>query len=388
MTRMNTIGQKMNLTNGRKTLLRILVLLIAVLGVYFFVRGDAFLYHRSVGKIDSVRNKYLKTETLENENVSYHEKYYEQTITCKILNGKHKGQNVTIKSRYAKSQVYDTKYSEGDYIFVDNIRNRSGTLTGFAAGTKRDYYIFTILTLLFGLFLLVGGMRGAFTILSLVLNMIAFYFVLVLYTKGVNILFATIPMVIFFTAMLLFFMYGRSERTLLSFAATIATCAVTIVIGILALSAGGRVDYDFLEYLNQPYEQSDANFIFVSELLVGLLGAVMDVVVTMVMTVDQIAETGGDLGRKSIIRSCRSVGDDLVGTMVNLMLFTNIAACIPAFMLYLRNGVAFHTIIRYNIFFELTRFLTGSIGIVLAIPISSLIAVTFYRRKYRKGGTA
>jgi uncharacterized membrane protein len=108
----------------------------------------------------------------------------------------------------------------------------------------------------------------------------------------------------------------------------------------------------------------------------------MDVVVTMVMTVSEIVQTGEHVTRKSLIRSCRSVGDDLVGTMINLMFLTNIASCIPAFILYMRNGIHFSSILHYNVFFELARFLTGSIGTVLAIPVAAFIAIGWYERRH------
>ena len=50
----------------------------------------------------------------------------------------------------------------------------------------------------------------------------------------------------------------------------------------------------------------------------------------------------------------------------------------------MRNGVAFKTILRYDVFFELARFLTGSIGVVLAIPVSAVVAIWFYRRRAEK----
>ena len=52
----------------------------------------------------------------------------------------------------------------------------------------------------------------------------------------------------------------------------------------------------------------------------------------------------------------------------------------------MRNGIAFRTIIRYNLFFELARFLTGSISIVAAIPISAFVAVWWYGRKEQEEG--
>lgn len=398
-------------TDRSKLLIRILLFVVCVCVVGVFTANDYFLYDRPIGKITKMTNTYAETKDGYDGTYSYNEKYYDQTITAEIMNGKYKGKTVTLTNEYGKSEVYDTKYSKGDRIFIEQIKSAGkssaagasttagksgvasasesagksgGALTGNISGTKRDWLVAIILTMLFGLFLLVGGKKGALTILSLVLNMGAFYVVLLLYTKGTNILAMTIPMTIFFTAMLLFFMHGRSEKTMLSFVATIITVLATTAIAAVVIHFGGRIDYDFMDYLNQPYEQNDANLIFISEILVGCLGAVMDVVVTMVMTVDQITETGADVTRHDYIASCRAVGDDLVGTMINLMLFTNIAACIPRFILFMRNGIAFTTILRYNVFFEVARFLTGSIGVVLAIPVSAAVAIWYYRKKVAK----
>ncbi|WP_303857643.1 YibE/F family protein [Aminicella lysinilytica] len=382
-----------------KLIIKILLFVVCVCVVGVFTVNDYFLYDKPIGKITKVTNTYSETKDGYDGTYSYNEKYYDQTITATIMNGKYKGKIVTLTNEYGKSEVYDTKYSKGDRVFIEQIKHTSksgagaaaastsksgATLMGNISGTKRDWLVAIVLTILFGLFLLVGGKKGALTILSLVLNMGAFYVVLLLYTKGTNILAMTIPMTIFFTAMLLFFMHGRSEKTMLSFVATIITILATTAIAAIVIHFGERIDYDFMDYLNQPYDQDDANLIFISEILVGCLGAVMDVVVTMVMTVDQITETGMAVTRRNYIDSCRAVGDDLVGTMINLMLFTNIAACIPRFILFMRNGIAFTTILKYNVFFELARFLTGSIGVVLAIPVSAALAIWYYRKKVAK----
>lgn len=367
--------------NKKRLIPEILIFIVVVCAVWIFTTNDAFLYKTGVAKITKVRSEYTGSRTGTDGSRSFRERYYRQTITAVMKNGSHKGKTVTLTASFTGSGVYDTEYSAGDFIFVEALKASGDSLTGTVTGTKRDALVITILTILFGLFLLVGGRRGALTVLSLVLNMAAFYVVLMLYTKGINMLVTTIPMTVFFTAMLLFFMYGKSERTGISFVATLVTVAVTTLIAAAVIHFGGRVDYDFMDYLNQPYEQRDANLIFLSEILVGCLGAVMDVVVTMVMTVDQIAETGQAPDRGDFIASCRAVGDDLIGTMIGLMFFTNIAASLPFFLLSLRNGIGLQTVIRYNIFFELARFLTGSIGVVLAIPVSASIAVYYYRRR-------
>ena len=76
---------------------------------------------------------------------------------------------------------------------------------------------------------------------------------------------------------------------------------ITLAISALVIRFGDKIDYDFMDYLLMPYSQRDATFIFMSEILVGCLGAVMDVVVTVVMTVDQISETAVAPGKKQFI---------------------------------------------------------------------------------------
>lgn len=372
---------------SRRVLVSLLILAVLVIGSAAAGRCDDGLYKKTTAKIVGVTETFVKTEEGTDGTHNYEEKYYDQTLTAVIRNGAEKGETVVMKNRYGVSQVYDTKYSKGDLVFVDNLKKNTGSgadYRGACAGTKRDWLIISSLVLLFGLFLIAGGREGQLTILSLGLNMIAFYFVLRAYLAGQNIFLLMFPTAIFFAWMLLFFMYGRNERTWLAFASTVICITAAAALALVVLKFSGRIDYDFMDYLPAPYEQGDADRIFLSEVLVGCLGAVMDVVVTMTATVREIAVTGGSMERKALIRSCREVGDDLVGTMISLMFFTNIAACIPAFLLYMRNGIRLATILRYNVFFELARFLTGSIGIVLAIPVSSAVAVWYYRNKYGK----
>ena len=194
----------------KRTWMKILVFLLVIAAVWTGTHNDYALYHKTIANVTSTQQSYLQTETGSDGTYEYPEKLYRQDITAVIKNGRYRGKTVHIRSEYSQSQVYDTKYKKGDSIFIDTLKQGHSGLTASAVSVKRDYLITTILTALFGLFLLVGGNLGILTILSLVLNMIAFYWVLVMYTKGVNILFMTIPMTIFFTGMLLLFMLGKN----------------------------------------------------------------------------------------------------------------------------------------------------------------------------------
>lgn len=374
------IPMKMKTTQKKTYIRKLLILLLVTAAVFLLVKNDYVLYEETIGTVKAVENTETDIKKGFDGKREYEEKYYRQTLTIKIQNGEHRGEILTAKHTCTSSNVYDTEYKKGDDVFVEKIVvGEDGVLTGNVTETKRDYVAATVAALLFALFLLVAGKEGAMTIVSLVLNIAAFYVVLRLYLNGHNILFMTIPMVVFFTAMLLVFMHGWNRKTWVSLIAVLATAAVTTAIAALVLQHS-NVDYNFMEYLMQPFDPVDAGYIFLAEILIGALGAIMDVVVTIVMTVDQIVLHNPEADKKSLWKSCRTVGDDVVGTMLGIMFFANVAASIPFIMLCMRNGFHFLTILRYHSFFELARFLTGSIGIVLAIPIGTLIAVAWYSR--------
>ena len=364
----------------KKTYIRkVLILLLVTAAVFLLVKNDYALYDQTIGTVKAVETVETDSKKGLDGKREYEEKYYEQTLTVKIRNGVHKGGEMQAKHICTSSGVYDTAYKKGDDVFVEKIEaGEDGIFTCNVTETKRDYVVATVAALLFALFLLVAGKEGSMTIVSLVLNVAAFYVVLRLYLNGHNILFMTIPMVVFFTAMLLIFMHGWNRKTWVSLIAVLATAAVTTVIAAVVLQHS-NVDYNFMEYLIQPFDPVDAGYIFLAEILIGALGAIMDVVVTIVMTVDQIVLHNPEADKKSLWKSCRTVGDDVVGTMLGIMFFANVAASIPFMMLCMRNGFHFLTILRYHSFFELARFLTGSIGIVLSIPIAAFVAVTWYR---------
>jgi len=85
-----------------------------------------------------------------------------------------------------------------------------------------------------------------------------------------------------------------------------------------------------------------------------------------------------DVSLRKLIHSGREIGYDIMGTMINVLLFVLASGMIPMFILKMNNEIRFITIIRYHIPYDICRFLIESIGIVLAIPVSVFISNTFY----------
>ena len=72
--------------------------------------------------------------------------------------------------------------------------------------------------------------------------------------------------------------------------------------------------------------------------------------------------------------------------MVNTLVLVYAGASLPLLLLFVNNPHPFSEIINYEIIAEeIIRTLVGSIGLILAVPITSYIAVVVMREKKLEG---
>ncbi|MDF2989087.1 MAG: YibE/F family protein, partial [Eubacterium sp.] len=87
------------------------------------------------------------------------------------------------------------------------------------------------------------------------------------------------------------------------------------------------------------------------------------------------------IDRKLLVRSGKEIGKDIMGTMANILVFAYISGSIPMIVLWLKNGYSTFNILSYNLSLEIIRALTGSIGIVVSIPITLYISIFLLTNK-------
>lgn len=91
--------------------------------------------------------------------------------------------------------------------------------------------------------------------------------------------------------------------------------------------------------------------------------------------VSELVATTAQLSFRSVISSLLEIGHDIMGTMVSVLFFSYLSGSFPLIVLKVSNDYNFSTIVSVDYIFDIIRFLVGSIGIVLSIPVSGLIAI-------------
>jgi uncharacterized membrane protein len=365
-------------------IIKLVAVVLLGIAVMMAVSGDYAMYSTDIARVTSVAEESAGTRTGVGGDK---EEYTLQHIRATLMNGANRGAEVTIENKYGKSLVYTEKYEKGDEVFVTTHEAGTGAsdLTADISGVKRDRTVALVFVILFGALFLVGSKKGIYTILSLAVNITIFYALLRLYDSGTNLLFLSVVLSVAFCGIVLLLVNGWNRMTLMSFAATLMAAGAVCLLSSAVILLGPQLNYTFLDFIPEPYTQSGANLMFISEILMGGLGVIMDIAVTITASATELIKRDPGISRRSLAESCRAVSDDITGTMINLVFFTNVAAAMPLFILSMRNDISFVTVIKNGMYFECARFLTGSIGIIITVPLS-ILAAEFFLRKTRKGG--
>lgn len=355
------------LKDKRKALVYMSVFILLLTAVIFTCH-NYFMYDKTIAKVIEVENSFDHEETSEEGVV---EKYYIQDITAIIKNGEYKGSSIKLTNKYSYSGVNDEKYKKGNDLFI-TAKESAGGVTGSIISVKRDKYIAIALAIFIMAILLVSGKKGLLAVFSLVINISLFIYALDLYSKGENIIFLCNMLIIAFSISSLVLVSGINRQTFVAIISTLLSMAAVYVIYNIALRFGEQPEYMMMEYISRA---EDLEHIFMAGVLIGGLGAVMDVAISISVAVNELINKDKNISVKALVLSIKEIGYDIMGTMINVLFFSYMCGTIPMMILKIKNGYPLYSILRFQIPFEIIRFLLGSIGIVLAIPISGLVSV-------------
>ena len=354
----------------------ILAMIIIGIVIVIGVNNNYSMYDKTIGKITNV--KIEETEVRNGPN-GEDEQYYRQEIEAEIKNGENKGNIVSIVNTYGDSLIEDEKYSKGDDIFMDisNLDSSKATIIG----VKRDSYVVVTLIIFIITIVVVAGKYGVITILTIIFNITALIYFVNEYIKGGEVNTINNILILTLTIATLTFIGGFTKKTLGAIISTIITIYGVYSIYLISLKYTRAPHYEFIEY---QLGAMNIESITLLGMLVGCLGAVMDVCITINSAVNELIVVDENITVKSIIKSIREIGHDIMGTMINVLMFSYVSGSLTIILIKLANGYSMKALMKFDFSFEIIRFLVGAIGIVAAVPISGVVAVLLLKKGWKR----
>lgn len=356
-------------------LLLLAVIALAVIGFCFVASNQGF-YRKPIAKITAVSE--TKDEQVKTYDGSI-EQIDKQQLDAVLMNGPHKGEKIKLQNTTSYSQTFDSKYKVGDEVFVSLTEGGNKSIVSAQiTDAKRDIYI-AYAALLFLLFtLVIGGVKGARSLASLAANIVIFSAVIELYLHGFNLIGVATAASLLFIVLSILLVSGVNEKSASAILGTVVSTlfAMLVAVIVMAVTHNDGIHYEEMEFLTRPPKA-----IFLMEILIGTLGGIMDIAISISSAIAEMCRKNAAIGRKTLFKSGLTIGRDIMGTMANTVAFAYISGSLPLILLLLQNGYTAFNIINFNISLEIVRALVGGIGIVASIPITLYIAVMLLNRK-------
>jgi uncharacterized membrane protein len=81
-----------------------------------------------------------------------------------------------------------------------------------------------------------------------------------------------------------------------------------------------------------------------------------------------------------LFKRSMNVGRDHIASLINTLVLVYAGASLPLLLLFVNNPLPFESIVNHEMIAEeIVRTLVGSIGLILAVPITSLLASYYYK---------
>lgn len=307
---------------------------------------------------------------------------------ARILSGYRKGEIVTaiqsIDSMYA---VPPREVTEGDKVVI--YKNQNGNAPDirymFAEYHRMDF-VLVLWIVFFILLLVLGRKNGVNTLISLAFTVLSIFYVFVpAVLNGGNIYSWSISTCIYIILMTLLIISGFSKKSL---AAMIGCSSGVLVAGVLAVITNSvckltgltTEDSMYLLLLN-PDNPIDLKAIIFAAIILGAVGAIMDVSMSLSSSLAEMKEQAGHMTAAQITRSGMVVGRDIMGTMANTLILAYIGSSLSVTLLLAAYNSA-TPLLMFNsemILVELLQAVAGSLGILLTIPLTSVVCGILYR---------
>ncbi len=326
--------------------------------------------------------EYMRAVVLEvgpevEEDMGYGMIYRTQRVKLRVTSGPRKGQFIELDHSNLNEPGYEMKVDVGRHVLVSAVFSGSQASDIFIEDYARDGYLSWLGVGFIGVLILVGGRKGFKTAFTLGITALAVVKVLLpLLLAGYSPLPVSVGVAAGVTAITLVVVAGPGRKTL---AAIIGTTGGVVAAGLLATYVGRLANLTGLsadEARMLLYIPQGTNFdyrgLLFGGILIGALGAVMDVGMSIASSIDEIWRANPSVSPRRLFASGMSVGRDVMGTMSNTLILAYTGGAIPLLLLFMAYQLPMVRLINLDLVAtEVVRALSGSIGLVLAIPITA-----------------
>ncbi len=309
--------------------------------------------------------------------------HIEQQVSAKIQGGS--GEVLTFVNYYVEDIPGVYYLDVGSRILLGLQYQDGDLLSVYLQDLARDRSMIVLAAVFALLLVLVGRLQGLRTLLTLCVAAAALVYILLpAILAGHDPILASTATAGAIALVTILVVGGWNLKSL---AAILGTLSGVLVAGFLTLWFGAILELtgftsEEAHMLRVYGGITDLRGVLFGGIILGSLGAVTDVGMSIASAAAEIHRTNRAITRSALFRSAMNVGRDIMGTMANTLILAYVGTTLPLLLLMLHLETDWLVIANMNIVAaEMLRGMAGSIGLVVSIPCTALIAASILTKQ-------
>lgn len=365
----------------RKNFSKLFTISIVIFSFFIILNSNTFYEQKPHYRFEEAIVEKINEENIEIDPIIKSIVLGYQQIRIRVTTGKYKGQIFNIKN--PMSRLYNVHTKVGDKIIVSIDENDNQVQSISVYNHKKEQVVYALIGLFFVLLIILSGWKGLKAVISLIFTgiMVIFFMVPMLF-KGYEPIPITIITVALTTVVTLLLIDDPNQKT---FSAILGTIIGVIIAGAISyisskianVSGLTSNDAEGLIYMAEHHNVKIRGLTF-SAILIASLGAIMDVAMSISSSIFEIHKSNPKITLKQLFKSGMNIGKDIMGTMSNTLILVFAGSSLNIILFIVAYGMPYRQMINLDFLVaEIIQGISGSIGIILTVPITAIIASNF-----------
>ncbi len=339
-------------------------------------------------KVTAENNEGLTDNKTDDE--TNNQNFQTQTLQLEITKGSMLGQIInTQANELAKN------YQVGDKVLVNYSKDFNGQDIFIISDHIRRGSLLLLFIIFLILVVIIAKKKGLLSLLGMAISFaVIFFVVLPQIAAGANPIMVAMMAALLIIPSSFYLSHGLNKKTSAAIAGTSVAFIITTLLADAFIKAAKLTGFASEEAGFLLIEQGDKiniKGLLLAGIIIGVLGVLDDITISQSAIVFQLKKNSSKLNLKQLYKQAMNIGQDHIASMVNTLILVYAGASLPLLLLFTNSDRSFAEIINHEIVAnEVVRTLVSSIGLIVAVPITTLFAsiisdIKFTNSKTKKG---
>jgi uncharacterized membrane protein len=281
-----------------------------------------------------------------------------------------------------------SEYKVGDKVLVNYSPGQEGEDNFYVIGFSRTSSVYWLAFLFALIVIAIGRLKGLRAIIVLLLTfLIILKFIIPKILSGSDPLLISIIGSLFILILAVYITEGFKWTSTIAIFSILTSLIITGLLSVWFSAIAkltGFASEEAVYLVGLAGGNINIKGLLLAGIIIGALGILDDAIISQVALVKELRMSNPELTKSQIYRQAMRVGISHLSSMINTLFLAYAGASLPLLILFSVKQPPFLTfnqvIDNEMIATEIIRTLAGSIGLVLAVPIATFLAVQFIKK--------